>query len=114
MLPKGFLDALKRGKAQFHLEQMMAELAERYLIVKKQIFDENLESLYEIDEIPERQFQTVWEQIGGGLVPSNQYEKGTLERIFERRLADLLYYQTLDLADFISAVLNDMEEEGYV
>lgn len=82
--------------------------------MKEPMFDEGFESLYEIRELPEQQFQTVWEQMGGGLVPGNQYEKGTLERILEQRLADLLYYQTLDLADFISAVLNDMEEEGYV
>ena len=80
--------------------------------MREPIFDESFELPYKNEEIPEQQFQTVWEQIGGDLVPSHQYEKGTLERILERRLADLLYYQALDLPDFIPAVLNDMEEEG--
>lgn len=64
------------------------------------------------EELSDQPFQTIWEQIGGGLTPGQQYTLGTLERILERRLADLLYYQSLDLADFISTVLNDMEEEG--
>jgi len=64
------------------------------------------------EELPEPDFQTIWEQIGGGLTPSRQYTQGSLERILEQRLADLLYYQSLDLDDFISIVLNDMEEEG--
>jgi len=64
------------------------------------------------EELSDRQFQTVWEQIGGSLAPVEQYTRGTLERILERRLVDLLYFQSLDLTDFVSTVLNDMEEEG--
>lgn len=64
------------------------------------------------EKLPEQPFQTIWEQVGGSLTPSQQYRWGTLERILERRLADLLYYQSLDLADFIPSVLSDIEEEN--
>ena len=64
------------------------------------------------EEMSELQFQTVWEQINGSLVPISQYVPGTLEHILENRLKDLLYFQSLDLDDFVSAVLEDLEEEG--
>lgn len=73
--------------------------------------DEDIE-FASTEELSDQPFQTIWEQIGGSLTPNQQYALGTFELILERRLADLLYYQSLDLSDFVSTVLSDLEEEG--